>query len=59
MPTYRIYRIDSEGNIPEPSKAIECEDDDEAVAQARRYVDGLAVELWLGARLIRRFKSED
>jgi hypothetical protein len=59
MPTYRMYRIDAAGHIPEPSKTIECDDEDHAVEQARQYVDGLAVELWEGARLIRRFESND
>lgn len=59
MPTYRIFRVDAGGHIPGPSTIIECETEQQALQQARQLVDGLAVELWEGARMIRRFESKD
>jgi hypothetical protein len=58
MVAYRIYRVDEAGHIQGPPIVIECEDDDDALLKAQRYVDGLAVEIWDGARQVAVISSD-
>ena len=51
---YRVFFIGPSGKIAGPPAIIEAGDDDIALRQARALVDGHAVELWDGSRLIRR-----
>jgi hypothetical protein len=57
MPHYRIYVTTTDGHVTAPATVIECDDDQEAIAKAERYINGRAVELWEGARFIVRFSS--
>jgi hypothetical protein len=50
---YRAYTVGS-GSHFIGFEALTCRDDDEAVARAKRLVDGYDVELWSGARFIIR-----
>jgi hypothetical protein len=54
---YRAYLIGIDGHIfgYEP---LVCVDDTEAVAKAQQLVDGHAVELWSGPRLVIRFERK-
>jgi hypothetical protein len=61
MNNYRVYFIERNGHIAQPARHFECSGDDEAIQQAQKFIDGLDVELWDGARFIQRFschKSE-
>jgi hypothetical protein len=58
MSWYRIYRIDDEGHIKGPAIPIEAETDQQALKQARQYVDSLAIEVWDGPRLIGRLAPD-
>lgn len=56
MPDYRLYQFDKAGHIVGPPQEFEFSNDQEALAKARQYVDGKAVELWSGARRIIRIE---
>lgn len=43
---YRLYMLDHENRVSGPPQIIECEDDDAALIEAGRYVDGQAIEIW-------------
>lgn len=59
MPLYRIYRVDADGHILAPAFAVNLANERAAVAEALTRVGALAVELWQGAHLIRRFEPAD
>lgn len=43
---YRIYPVNHEGHAVAPPHILRCEDDQAAMSEARKYVDGRAVEVW-------------
>jgi hypothetical protein len=45
MPTYRAYLIDEDDRVAS-YKPIDAESDSEAMEAARRFVEGLDVEVW-------------
>lgn len=55
--SYRVYFLNGQGRI---MRAIDlaCDNDEQAVAEARRLSSGQAVELWERARLIGRYEPE-
>jgi hypothetical protein len=55
MHGYRAYIIGGDGHIRDLID-LHCENDDDAKEQARQLVDGHAVELWDGARMIATFE---
>lgn len=59
MPDYRIYRVDKEGHVQGPPVIVSCEDDGTAIAKAKQYVDGLAIEVWDRARRVAHLPSTD
>ena len=59
MPSYRVYKVDPEGHIAEPPWVIECEDDEQAMLAAGRYLDGKSLEVWDGSRRIGTIPTEE
>jgi len=59
MPGYRLYLLDGAGHIREAVE-LECRDDEHAVAMAlvQEHHQRIAMELWEGARLVRRFEAQ-
>jgi hypothetical protein len=57
--SYRIYSLGSDGKIAGPAEVVECADEQEAIDKASHAVNGEAVELWKGARLIAYFPSHE
>jgi len=49
---YRLYKLDQDGRVYSPPQIIRCEDDDAALIEARKYVDGHAIEIWLENRRV-------
>jgi hypothetical protein len=43
-------------HIVQPADVIECRDDDEAIKKAKQQLDGLAIEVWHGSRLVTRLE---
>jgi hypothetical protein len=56
MPEYRAYIVGRDGGFIgfEP---LVCADDAEAIQKAKRLVEGNAIELWSGVRLVIRLES--
>jgi hypothetical protein len=57
MAEYRAYVVGDDGHF------VNCEgfvatDDGEAVAKAKRLVDGHDIELWSGERFVKRLSPE-
>jgi hypothetical protein len=48
---YRVYQVGLDGHFID-FHALTCEDDREAIEQARRLIDGYDVELWSGKRFV-------
>ena len=42
-----------------PTAAFELPSDKEALAHAKQFVDGKALELWSGMRMVGRLESEE
>lgn len=57
MPFYRAYLMAGERIIAPPHELI-CDNDDEAIAQARRLVVGWSIELWQLDRLVIRISRQ-
>jgi len=58
MPGYRLYLLDGVGHIRGFAE-LECLDDEHAVAVAEERGVHATMELWEGARLVRRFEPPD
>jgi hypothetical protein len=52
MPDYRFYIIQKDGHITGPPKACELANDTAALQEAKQLVNGHAVEIWQGARIV-------
>ena len=53
MAGYRLYFLDDNGRIRDAAE-FDCEGDDEALSQADARHDGRDMELWSGARVVRK-----
>jgi hypothetical protein len=53
MAGYRLYFLDDNGRIRDAAE-FECDGDAEALAQAESRADGRDMELWSGARVVRK-----
>jgi hypothetical protein len=58
MAEYRAYVVGNDGRFAS-CEAFTCDDDNEAVARAKRLVGCHDVELWSGERFIVRLSPED
>jgi len=56
MPEYRIYTLTDSDKIAALPQNVICENDEEAVRQAKQFLDGHDIEVWQGARLVTRLK---
>jgi hypothetical protein len=56
---YRIYKISPDNHIAGPPKVVECASDQEAVDIAKQKLNGLALEVWQGARTVIRLQPQD
>ena len=57
MPGYRAFEIDESGHIISVPAPINCNTDQEAILVATKLVDGRAIELWQGPRLITKIAA--
>ena len=57
MQEYSVYIMGSDGHVQERVDLL-CNDDGEAIEQAKQLVDGHDVELWQLGRQIRTFKAD-
>jgi hypothetical protein len=59
MPSYRLYTLTSECHITSPPNIVDCKDDQAAVVGAKQALDGRAIEIWNGSRLVARLNPEN
>ncbi len=59
MPEYRIYTLVGGNHIAGPPRTVTCDTDQEAIAQAKTYLDGSDIEVWQAARIVTRLRSQD
>jgi hypothetical protein len=52
MPTYRIHFLDDDARVSGPPFILQSANDDDAIDQARNYIDGRNIELWRGGTLV-------
>jgi len=57
MAEYRAYTVGGDGHFI-GFEAFVCADDSEAIAQAKRLIDGRAVELWNGPRFVIKLEAD-
>jgi hypothetical protein len=57
MADYRAYTVGDDGHFIGFEQLV-CRDDDEAVVNAKRLIDGHDVELWSGPRFVIRLKRK-
>ena len=55
MLNYRLYFF--RGNHITHYVLLECASDEEAIKAARRHGESVIMELWQGARLVKRFEG--
>ena len=55
MLTYRLYFLDGSDHIVNV-EIFKCLDDDQARRVAKQYLNGSAIELWQGGRMITRYE---
>ena len=55
MPDYRAYLVDTDGHF-QGFEPLVCLDDNEAIDEAKRLLDGHDIELWSGPRLVVRLE---
>jgi hypothetical protein len=53
---YRVYVLNEAGRVGAPPHVIECDEDEEAIRQARQYLDGRAIEIWRESIIIARLE---
>jgi hypothetical protein len=59
MGGYKLYFLDNDGHIKAATEVF-CETDEEADGLAKAQDDGRAMELWSGARLVKKYaKRQD
>jgi len=58
MPTYRLYRL-LNTNVVGSSTVLTCKDDDEAIEEAIQILDRYDIEIWRGARVVKRIRVGD
>jgi len=56
---YRFYKIDRNDHIDGPPHVLECEDDDAALIEARKFVDRHAIEIWRDSKRVGLIRADD
>jgi hypothetical protein len=56
MPHYRLYKLDKSDHIVGLPEEFELDNDQQALATAKQFVDGKALELWSGTRRVARIE---
>jgi hypothetical protein len=58
MPQYRFYAVNPAGHIAKPPADRELPDDASAVEEAKKLLNGEAIEIWQGARVVAHLDPE-
>jgi hypothetical protein len=57
MPSYRAFLLSEYGKAID-AKILDCKNDEDALEEAKQYVDGCSVQVWQERRLIGLLKDE-
>jgi len=57
--SYSLYVLNKEDGLIGPALLISAEDDEQAIVEARKTVNGQAAELRDGLRLVKEFNREE
>jgi hypothetical protein len=58
MPAYRIYVLDSNDHVAAPPHVVDCADDQNAIVEARQYLDERPIEVWQCAKFVVRLEPD-
>ena len=58
MTDYRFYALDDSGKVSTPPVILKCDDDDEALSQAKNLVGEWPIEIWEGRRRVAMLRTE-
>ena len=58
MTLYRLYQLTPDDHIAAPPDEIECASDQEAITHAKQKLNGAAIEVWEGARVVTKLESQ-
>jgi hypothetical protein len=58
MRHYRLYMIEA-GHIAGPPEILQCQDDQDAIEQARHLFKECVIEVWETTRFIARIEASD
>lgn len=56
MADYRVFFVGSDGHV-DGSRAFVCDTDDNAIVWAEQLLEDQPIELWTGARLVKRLTA--
>ena len=59
MADYRFYTLENGNRIGGPPAILQCKSDQEAIAEARKLLDGHDIEVWQAARVVTRLRPSD
>jgi len=59
MPDYQFYRNKKADQVGEPPQHHKLPNDAAAVEQAKKLLDGQAIEIWRGALIVGKLKAKD
>jgi hypothetical protein len=57
MSHYQIYTLSAGDRIARPTQIFTGDNDREAIQLAKQLLDGRDLEVWQGARIVRRIKT--
>jgi hypothetical protein len=59
--SYRVYAVTPDGHFAAAPVVIDCPGDAQAISRAKAMQDGLALEIWDGARMVAKLdaRAED
>jgi hypothetical protein len=59
MAIYRAYFLTVSDHINAAPALLDCASDEEAIQEAKQFLNGRGIELWEGARLVAQLRSND
>jgi hypothetical protein len=59
MPEYRLYTVEHGNQFSGPPVVLQCDSDQDAIAEARKLLDGLDIEVWRDTRMVIRLTPSD
>lgn len=58
MFSYRVYVLEEGNRIKNVPQILECQDDAEAILRAQELLADKPIEIWEGARIVKKIKPD-